>query len=135
MARMPNLKRLSAWEDILLFGFRALVGAFLIWGVWDNIFSAARMAEFATFLKAHGFPYPGAMAPLSVGVQFACGVGFLTGILIRWAGLFCALNFIVAIAMVDGAAGIRASFPSAMLVAFGLYVAARGAGSLSLSRG
>src|SRR3546814_15371751 len=76
------------------------------------------MAEFATFLKAHGFPYPKVMAPLSVGVQLACGVGFLTGILIRWAGLFCALNFIVAIMMVDGPAGIRPSFPSAMLVAF-----------------
>src|SRR3546814_5348067 len=71
------------------------------------------------------------MAPLSVGVQLACGVGFLTGILIRWAGLFCALNFIVAIMMVDGPAGIRPSFPSAMLVAFGLYIAARGAGSRS----
>jgi len=135
MAGIPNLKKLDALENIFLLGFRALVGAFLIWGVWDNIVDAARMAEFATFLKAHGFPYPKVMAPLSVGVQLACGVGFLTGILIRWAGLFCALNFIVAIMMVDGPAGIRPSFPSAMLVAFGLYIAARGAGSFSLSRG
>jgi putative oxidoreductase len=134
MAGIPNLKRLNAWENMFLFGFRALVGAFLIWGVWDNIFSAARMAEFASFLKAHGFPYPEVMAPLSVGVQLACGVAFLTGILIRWAGLFCAVNFIVAIVMVDGPAGIRPSFPSAMLVAFGLYIAARGAGSIALSR-
>src|SRR3546814_19863703 len=76
------------------------------------------MAEFATFLKAHGFPYPKVMAPLSAGVQLACGVGFLTGILIHWAGLFWALNTIVAIMMVDGAAGIRPSLPSAMLGAF-----------------
>ncbi len=134
MARFPNLKKLDKFENIFLLGFRLLVGIFLIYGTWDNISSAARMAEFSAFLKSHGFMFPKIMAPLSVWAQFLCGVAFCAGVLVRWAGLVCAFNFLVAIVMVDAAGGIRASFPSAMLIAFGLYIAARGAGSLALQR-
>ena len=134
MARVPNLKNLGKFENIFLLGFRLLVGIFLIYGTWDNISSAARMAEFAAFLKSNGFILPNIMAPLSVWAQFLCGVAFCAGVLVRWAGLVCAFNFLVAIVMVDSAAGIRASFPSAVLIAFGLYIAARGAGSLALQR-
>lgn len=134
MARFPNLKKLEKFEDIFLLGFRLLVGIFLIYGTWDNISSGARMAEFSLFLKSNGFIFPNIMAPLSVWAQFLCGVAFCTGVLVRWAGLVCAFNFLVAIVMVDAATGIRGSFPSAMLIAFGLYIAARGAGSLALQR-
>lgn len=134
MARVPNLKNLGKFENIFLLGFRLLVGIFLIYGTWDNISSAARMEEFAAFLKSNGFILPNIMAPLSVWAQFLCGVAFCGGVLVRWAGLVCAFNFLVAIVMVDSAAGIRASFPSAVLIAFGLYIAARGAGSLALQR-
>jgi putative oxidoreductase len=134
MVRAPNLKKLDKFEDIFLLGFRLLVGGFLIYGTWDNISSAARMAEFAAFLKSNGFIFPDIMAPLSVWAQFLCGVAFCAGFLVRWAGLVCAFNFLVAIVMVDSAGGIRASFPSAMLIAFGLYIAARGAGSFALQR-
>jgi len=132
---MKNSILLAGWnraEDLSLLLFRLLVGAFLIWGVWDNIVSQERMAEFAAFLKIHGFVYPEAMAPISVWTQFACGIAFMVGFCTRWGGILCALNFLVALVMVDAQGGIRQAFPAAMLVLFGLYLATRGAGRFSV---
>jgi putative oxidoreductase len=127
-----TLQPLSRGADAALLLVRVTVGAFLIYGVWDNIVSAERMAEFAGFLAKFGFPAPGFMAPLSVWAQFLCGVAFILGVATRWAGLVCAFNFIVAIAMVDHLGGVRASFPSACLVVVGLYLATHGAGRLAI---
>jgi putative oxidoreductase len=126
-----TLQPLSRGADAALLLVRVTVGAFLIYGVWDNIVSAERMAEFAQFLAKFGFPAAQFMAPLSVWAQFLCGVAFILGVATRWAGLVCAFNFIVAIAMVDHLGGVRASFPSACLVVIGLYLATHGAGRLA----
>jgi len=48
---------------------RLVVGARLIWGTQDNVFSWERMKEFAAFLQQHGVPYPTAGAVLSVAVS------------------------------------------------------------------
>lgn len=130
--RLLVLNGFAAFEDAVLLAFRVLIKSFLIWGVWDNIVSAKQMAEFADFLAQHGFVKPNLMAPLSVWAQFICGACFIFGIATRWAGLLCAFNFIVAIVMVDGNAGIRAAFPAAMLVSCGLYLMARGSGKFRL---
>lgn len=130
--RLLVLNSFAVFEDAALLAFRMFIGSFLVWGVWDNIVSAEQMAEFAGFLAQHGFVKPHLMAPLSVWAQFICGVSFALGIATRWAGLLCAFNFIVAIVMVDGNAGIRAAFPAAMLVIFGLYLMARGSGKFGL---
>lgn len=126
-----TLRKFSQFEDATLLTFRAFIGSFLVWGVWDNVLSLERMNEFAGFLAGHGFAYPHIMAPLSVYAQLLCGVCLVTGFATRWAGLVCAFNFVVAIIMVDGPAGIRTAFPAASLVAFGLYVAARGGGKFA----
>ncbi|WP_369059009.1 DoxX family protein [Caulobacter sp. 73W] len=126
------LDGLNCWDDAALLALRLVVGAFLIWGVWDNITSAEHMATFVAFLKKFGFAWPHLMAPLSVGVQLACGVAFVLGLLTRWAGLLCAANFIVAIVMVDHTVGVRGSFASACLVLIGLYLASHGAGRWAL---
>jgi putative oxidoreductase len=118
----------SRYSDAALLLARLVIGAFLIWGVWDNIQSAARMAEFASFLAQHGFPQPRWLAPLSVWAQFACGVSFVLGLATRWGGLLCAVNFAVALAMVDAKLGIRAAFPASSLILFGLLFATLGAG-------
>ncbi|HYD78539.1 MAG TPA: DoxX family protein [Paucimonas sp.] len=131
MLFLPSLRRHGDAGLLLL---RLLVGAFLVWGVADNILSAERMQEFEAFLARFGFPYPAVMAPLSVWAQFFVGAAFVLGLLTRWAGVICAVNFIVAIAMVDGAQGIRAAFPSACLVAIGVYLAMHGAGRYGLDR-
>ncbi len=90
------------------------------------------MDEFAAFLGRFAFPAPTFMAPLSVWVQFAVGVGYIAGLLTRWAGVLCAVNFAVALAMVDRHAGIRGAFPALCLLVLGLYLAANGAGRFSL---
>jgi putative oxidoreductase len=127
-----TLPFLSRFSDGALLFLRLTVGGFLICGVWDNIVSGERMAEFVGFLTKFGFVAPQVMAPLSVWAQFLVGVAFVLGIGTRWAGLICAFNFVVAIAMVDHLQGIRGSFPSAALVAVGLYLAAHGPGLFAL---
>lgn len=119
-------------RDLVLLAARLLVGGFLVWGVWDNILSAARMAEFARFLAKHGFPLPGLMAPLAVAVQFFGGVALIIGLMTRWAGLLVGANFVVALVMVDAALGIRGAYPSASLVALGLIFWAFGGGRIAL---
>ena len=122
------LSPLKRHADVGLLLLRLMVGGFLVWGVWDNISSAAHMNEFVRFLAKHHFPAPELMAPLSVAAQFSVGLAFIFGLFTRWAGIICAVNFIVAIVMVDRLGGIRGSFPSACLVMIGLYLALYGAG-------
>ena len=126
------LPALARFSDLALLFLRLIVGSFLIHGVWDNIVSGARMAEFVGFLGQFGFPAPGFMAPLSVWAQFLCGLAFVLGVGTRWAGLICAFNFVVAIVMVDHHQGIRGAFPSAALVGIGLYLATHGPGLFAL---
>lgn len=118
--------------DLALLLLRLFVGLFLIWGVWDNIVSGERMREFEQFLRVHGFFMPELLAPVSVYVQFFIGLGFVLGWFTRWAGILCAVNFAIAVAMVDHKAGIRGMFPSGCLVVIGLYLATHGAGRLSI---
>ncbi len=131
MIFLSPLKRLS---DPALLLLRLMVGAFLVWGVWDNISSPAHMAEFVAFLRKFGFPAPELLAPLSVYAQFSVGLAFILGLFTRWAGVICAINFVVAIAMVDRFGGIRGSFASACLVLIGLYLATYGAGRFGFDR-
>ncbi len=126
------LGRLKPFDDLALLAFRLLVGGFLIYGVIDNVLSAERMGEFVGFLRGHGFVAPGLMAPLSVYAQLACGAAFVLGLLTRWAGLVCAFNFVVALVMVDAEQGVRAAFPAAVLVLFGLYMATHGPGRFAV---
>jgi putative oxidoreductase len=137
----PMSPRLKSWlllpalqchGDAALLVMRATVGLFLVWGVLDNITDAGRMREFEAFLGQFGFPAPAFMAPLSVWAQFIVGLCFIGGLLTRWAGVVCAINFIVAIVMVDAHGGIRAAFPAACLVLIGLYLATHGPGRYSL---
>jgi putative oxidoreductase len=132
MSHWLSLSKLSRMADHALLLMRIAIGAFLIWGVWDNLISSERMAEFVGFLTKFGFPLPAVMARVSVWAQFAVGVCFILGFCTRWAGIVCALNFIVAIAMVDYQGGIRGAFPSACLVLIGLYLATHGPGRFAL---
>lgn len=123
---------LSRFEDAALLALRLFLGAFLIWGVWDNIVSAERMAEFEQFLARLNCPAPALAAPLSVWAQFAVGVALIAGLLSRWAGAVLAVNFVAAVALLaPTGAGPRDLYGPAILVFVGLLFAARGAGGLS----
>ena len=126
---LPNLKGGADLASLLL---RVLVGVFLIHGVWDNVVSLARMAEFTTFLADHKSPLPGLAAPLSVYAQLICGALILTGLLTRWAGLIMALNFVVAMVLVHLDQSLREQFPALMLIAISLVLATHGAGGYAL---
>jgi putative oxidoreductase len=134
LPRLIVLPQLSAGSDIAFLALRVSVGAFLVWGVWDNITSAEHMATFVKFLRQFGFPMPELMAPFDVWLQFAIGVAFILGLATRWAGLLCALNFVIAIAMVDHFQGWRGSFGSMCLVAIGLVLATHGPGRFAVDR-
>ncbi len=128
---LPGLNRFS---DLGLLGLRVLTGAFLIYGVMDNVLSAERMNEFVQFMAANGFAMPELMAPLSVYAQLICGVLLVLGLLTRWAGLILAINFIVGVVMVHWAQDFRGWWPAIVLVFIGLQYAAVGGGRYSLDR-
>lgn len=126
---------LARLNDAALLALRLFLGAFLIHGVWDNITSAARMAEFEQFLAGLNCPLPGLAAPVSVWAQFAIGVLLIPGLLTRWAGLFLAANFVVAVVLIaPTGASFRDLYPPAILVFIGLLLATTGAGRLSIDR-
>src|SRR5688500_6630543 len=89
------------------------------------------MQEFASFLAKHGFASPKILAPVSVYLQLAIGLGFMIGLFTLWAGIFCVIHFAIAIAMVDRHGGMRGIFPSGCLIVIGLYLATYGAGRFS----
>ncbi len=134
LTRLLFLEDLNRFSDLGALALRVLTGAFLIWGVWDNVVSAERMADFVDFLKANGFAAPHLMAPLSVYAQLVCGVLFVLGFLTRWAGLATMVNFIVGVVMVHWTEDFRGWWPAIVLVAIGFHLAVAGAGKWSLDR-
>lgn len=132
MQKLLFLNPAQRFGDFALLLMRVFVGIFLIWGVWDNVVSGERMQEFVAFLAKYDFPSPKILAPFSVYVQLAVGIGFVLGLFTRWAGILCAITFVVAIVMVDREGGMRGIFPSGCLVVIGLYLATHGAGRFSM---
>ena len=130
---MIDRSRLTTLQPAAMLAMRLYVGGFLIVGVWDNITSTARMAEFEAFLAGLNCPLPAVAAPVSVWVQFAIGLALIPGVLTRWAGLLLSLNFVAAVVLLwGGGADTRGLFPPAILIFVGLVLAAHGAGRWSL---
>jgi putative oxidoreductase len=129
---MLFLRPLRRGSDVALLIVRVLLGVFLILGVWDNITSTERMAEFVAFLTKFGCPWPELAAPVSVWAQFFGGVAILLGVFTRWAGLLMAFNFVVAWLLVGRLQSFREMFPILVLIAVPLFLATYGAGRLAL---
>lgn len=132
-----TLPALSRFSDAALLLLRLYLGGFLIWGVWDNIVSPERMAEFAGFLTAIGSPIPDVAAPVSVWAQFLVGGLLIPGFLTRWAGLLLAVNFLVAVVLIGTSDGVfadvtRELFGPMMCVLAGLVMATQGPGRISI---
>jgi putative oxidoreductase len=134
---LNTLDGLRRGGDAALLFLRLYLGGFLIWGVWDNITSAARMDEFAGFLTSLNCPWPTMAAPVSVWAQLLVGVLLIPGLLTRWAGLLLAVNFIVAVWLLSGLeapadAVAREMFGPMMCVLVGLVLATHGPGGFSV---
>ena len=126
---LPALKRYSSVGVLLL---RIVVGVFLIWGAWDAVFHPEHLWELAEFLAKFHFPVPHLMARLSVYAQLIAGAGFITGLFTRWAGVLCAVNFGMTLAMVERFAGLRGAFPAICLIVIGVFLALHGSGRFGL---
>lgn len=129
-----RLNGLARFGDLTLLALRAVTGAFLVRETWDNVSSPARMREFAEFLTQFGFPLPHLMAPLSVAVQFGCGILLILGLATRAAGLLVAAHFAIAVYMVHWSEPFRGWWPALILVFLGLHFAAAGSGRFGLDR-
>ena len=125
------LDRRRDWGPLVV---RLAIGTRLIEGTQDNVFSYARMEEFARFLAAHGTPWPMFSAHLSAYAQFICGSLFIVGLLTRPAGLVMAINFVCAIVIAHRATPFAVTWPALMMLAAGIYFLFCGAGAISIDR-
>jgi putative oxidoreductase len=132
MRKFVFLSAAQPFADFMLLLLRVFVGLFLIWSVLGKVLHSDQMVAFADFLAKHHFPSPELLARVSVYSQLLAGGALVLGLFTRWAGILCAINFAVAIAMVDRFEGMRGVFPSGFLVGIGLYLATYGAGRISI---
>jgi putative oxidoreductase len=111
---------------------RLTAGGFLVWEVLDNLLSSARMQEFATFLAAHGYPWPALLAPLSVWFQCLAGSAWLLGLSTRCVSVVIALHFLLAWVTVHLHQPMRAGWPALALIAMAAVLATHGPGRWSV---
>lgn len=123
---MINLKQYS---DLPI---RLAVGFHLIYGSQDNVFSWERMYEFKDFLEQFGTPFPLVSAVLSVYAQFICGILFIIGWKIRFAGAVMIFNFIVAILLVHLSDPYPNIYPAISMLAGAMFLTINETGRISL---
>ena len=111
---------------------RLIVGSFLVWGTQDNVFSYARMLEFAEFLRAHHTPFPLASAFVSAYAQFACGLLYIAGALTRHAAVVMIVNFIAALVIAHLGDTFRGMFPALVILFASAFLLLHGPGKLSV---
>ena len=111
---------------------RLAIGVRLVEGTQDNVFSQARMEEFAQFLAAHGTPWPLFSAWLSAYAQFIGGGLFILGLFTRPAGLVMTINFVAALVIAHRATPFLQTWPALMMLAGAVYFLFCGPGRLSL---
>lgn len=121
--------QLKSFADLPI---RLVVGFHLIYGTQDNVFSWSRMLEFKEFLEAFGFPLPLYAAIVSVYAQFFCGILFILGWKVRWAGLVMIINFLIAILSVHLNDPYPNVYPAISMLAGALFLTLNGVGKISL---
>ena len=122
-------ERRADWGAVFI---RVAIGTRLVEGTQDNVFSYARMEEFAHFLAQHGTPYPLFGAFLSAYAQFICGLLVILGLWTRTAGAVIAINFFFAVIIAHRATPFQATWPALMMLAAGLFFVFNGAGAYSV---
>jgi putative oxidoreductase len=111
---------------------RLIIGFHLVYGTQDNVFSYARMEEFAEFLHVRGVPFPLFAAFLSAYAQFICGILFIFGAATRSAALVMIINFIAALIIAHRGDQYPNMFPALMMLAAACFFLLHGAGRLSI---
>ena len=131
---MRNLSALDKYKEYGVIFIRLIVGFQLIYGTQDNVFSYARMEEFAAFLAARKVPFPLFSAFLSAYAQFICGILFLVGAATRYAAVLMIINFIAALVIAHIGDAYPNMFPALMMLAAACFFLVHGPGELSVDR-
>jgi putative oxidoreductase len=129
---MLKLSILEKYKEYGVIFIRLIVGFHLIHGTQDNVFSYARMEEFAGFLSARGVPFPLFSAFLSAYAQFICGILFIVGLATRYAAVAMIINFIAALVIAHIGDTYPNMFPALMMLAAACFFLLHGAGKLSI---
>ncbi|HKO99664.1 MAG TPA: DoxX family protein [Pyrinomonadaceae bacterium] len=129
---MLKLSSLEKYKEYGVIFVRLIVGFHLIYGTQDNVFSYARMEEFAAFLSARGVPFPLFAAFLSAYAQFICGILFIAGAATRYAAIVMIINFIAAIIIAHIGDAYPNMFPALMMLGSACFFLVHGAGKLSV---
>jgi len=111
---------------------RLIIGAFIVYGVQDNVFSFHEMQKFAMFLAARGVPFPLFSAFLSAYTQMLCGLSILFGAGVRLAAIPFIINFIAAIVIAHRGDTFAGMFPALLMICAGFFFLFHGAGKLSI---
>lgn len=128
----PNLTFLEKYKDYAAIFIRLIIGFHLIYGTQDNVFSYARMEEFAEFLRVRGVPFPLFSAFLSAYAQFICGILFILGAATRYAAVVMIINFVAALVIAHIGDTYPHMFPALMMLAASCFFLLHGAGKLSV---
>ena len=129
---MLKLSGLEKYKEYGVIFIRLIVGFHLIYGTQDNIFSFARMEEFAGFLSARGVPFPLFSAFLSAYAQFICGILFIAGAATRYAAVVIIVNFIAALVIAHIGDAYPNMFPALMMLAAACFFLVHGPGRPSI---
>ncbi|HVF26610.1 MAG TPA: DoxX family protein [Pyrinomonadaceae bacterium] len=128
----PSLAFFDRYRNYAAIFIRLLVGFHLIYGTQDNVFSYARMEEFAGFLAARGVPAPLFSAFLSAYAQFICGILFILGAATRYAAAVMIFNFVAALLIAHLGDTYPNTFPALMMLFAACFLLLHGAGKLSV---
>ena len=128
------LNQLDKFKEYGPIFIRLIIGFHLVYGTQDNVFSYARMEEFAAFLSAHKVPFPLFAAFASAYAQFICGILFILGAATRYAAFVMIINFIAAILIAHLGDPYPAKFPALMMLAGACFLFLHGPGELSVDR-
>ena len=129
---MLKLTALEKYKEFGVIFIRLIVGFHLIYGTQDNVFSYARMEEFAGFLSARNVPFPLFSAFLSAYAQFVCGILFIVGLWTRYAAVVMIINFVAALIIAHVGDTYPNMFPALMMLAAACFFLLHGAGRLSV---
>jgi len=129
---IPDFSFFEKHKDYAAIFIRLIIGFHLIYGTQDNVFSYARMEEFADFLHVRGVPFPLFSAFLSAYAQFICGILFFLGAAVRYAAAVMIINFIAALIIAHTGDTYPNMFPALMMLSAACFFLLHGAGKLSV---
>ena len=123
---------LNSNKDVGVLLLRLFIGARLVYGVLDNVFSWQHMLKFRDFLQLFNFPLPLISAIVSVYAQLIAGLMFIAGWKVRYAAMLMILNFLIAIFVVHRNDALEQMTPALAIVFSSLLFLFQGAGKYSL---